>query len=162
MNTRRGVFNSAHHVGCGMIWLPFLCSNQICEWKWQQASKGLLLAACLTDKGALQKQHAAFSGTMMPSLNNRNNDSTAGREMERERFGRGVEAGLRGGGVHIQQFGRKRMWQKHTKAFMFGFWWCSILFGNRILCGAVFNAIPSQYKSALFYLNKHGQDARRI
>lgn len=80
MNTRRGVFNSAHHVGWGMIWLPFLCSNQICEWKWQQASKGLLLAACLTDKGALQKQHAAFSGTMMPSLNNRNNDSTAGRE----------------------------------------------------------------------------------
>lgn len=48
------------------------------------------------------KQHAAFSGTMMPSLNNRNNDSTAGREMEQG-------AGLRGGGVYIQQFGRKRM-----------------------------------------------------
>lgn len=54
------------------------------------------------------KQRAAFSGTMMPSLNNRHNKSTAGREVEREggehvRFLSKMEAGLRGGGVEIKR-----------------------------------------------------------
>lgn len=35
------------------------------------------------------KQHAAFSGAMMPSLNNRHNKSTAGGETEREMVGEG-------------------------------------------------------------------------
>lgn len=39
VNKSREIFISAPHVGCGMIWLSFLRSNQIWEWKWQQASR---------------------------------------------------------------------------------------------------------------------------
>lgn len=105
---------------CGMIWLSFLCSNQIREWKWQQASKkDLLVAACLADKGAagaLQTVCCFQRHVWCLPLNNRHNKSTAGREMEGEnrlegvhvRFLNKMEAGLRSGGVEIQTFGRKR------------------------------------------------------
>lgn len=121
VNKRKEIFISVPHVGCvwyDMAFISLQQSNSRVEMATsiQKGPAGSSVPRRQRRRWCPANSVLLPAARMMPSLNNRHNKSTAGREMEGEnrlegvhvRFLNKMEAGLRSGGVEIQTFGRKR------------------------------------------------------